>query len=191
MSASDAKSTSTSGYSRIIDSYTCGNISRRAVFKAFTVAGLSSASAITALRAIPAAAQTQPDPLTQIKLELPRDVLKAEMALAGPQYSFAEPTELRPDPDSMEANFIDPVSVIVVLTIAVLAERMLHYILTSNGQGVLVDTRDRPPRVSFLAGVPQGFVVIVKADGTTETVRADLTKDELSALLGGALKATA
>ncbi len=124
----------------------------------------------------------------ELALELPRDALAAERRLAGDDYAIGEPTELPADPDLMEANFIDPVTVIVVSTLALLAERIVHFALAKNGQGVLIDTRSKPPRVSALAGVPQGFVVIVKANGQTETVRADQTPAELSKLIGAALK---
>lgn len=124
----------------------------------------------------------------ELVLELPRDALGVERALASDDYTLGEPTELAADPDLMEANFIDPITLIAVMTLALLAERVLHFALAKNGQGVLIDTRTKPPRVSALAGVPQGFVVIVKANGTTETVRADQTPNELSKLIGAALK---
>ncbi len=124
----------------------------------------------------------------ELVLELRRDALGAERQLASDDYALGEPTELAADPDLMEANFIDPISLIAVMTLALLAERVLHFALAKHGQGVLIDTRSKPPRVSALAGVPQGFVVIVKANGTTETVRADQTPNELSKLIGAALK---
>jgi len=124
----------------------------------------------------------------ELVLELPRDALGTERELAGDDYALGAPTDLPADPDLMEANFIEPVSLIVVATLALLAERVLHFALAKNGQGVLIDTRSKPPRVSALAGVPQGFVVIVKANGATETVRADQPPNELSKLIGAALK---
>ena len=124
----------------------------------------------------------------ELALELPRDALATERQLAGADYAIGEPSELPADPDLMEANFIDPITVIVVSTLAILAERVVHYAMAKNGQGVLIDTRAQPARVSALAGVPQGFVVIVKKNGTTETVRADQAPDELSKLIGAALK---
>ena len=125
---------------------------------------------------------------TEIRLELPRDMYEAESKAASEDYALGEPESLPPDPEAMEAGFIEPVTVVVALTVAVLAERLLHFALAKWGQGVLVDARDKPPTVSVLKGVPQGFIVIIHPDGTTESVRADSPGNDLTNLLGKAFK---
>ena len=63
----------------------------------------------------------------------------------------------------------------------------MHFALMKRGQGVLVDGREKPPRVSALAGVPQGIIILIRPDGSTETVRADTPSETLATLLGKAL----
>src|SRR3712207_614855 len=95
-----------------------------------------------------------------VRLELPREVLEAERTKAGPNYSLGEPARLSPDPNAMEARFVDPVTLIAVVTLSILAERLLNFALARRGQGVLVDARRTPPHLSVLAGVPQGIILI-------------------------------
>jgi len=124
----------------------------------------------------------------EVRLELPQEVLEAERLIASPDYLLDEAKALPPDPQAMEARFIEPVTLIASLTLFILAERVLHFALTRGGQGVMVDASTKPPRVSALAGVPQGFVLLIHPDGKPETVRADLLPAGLTDLLGKALK---
>lgn len=131
-----------------------------------------------------------PDEPTQIqvRLDLPREVLKAESKVAGANYVLGEPQPLPPDPNAREARFIEPVTLIAALTVPILAERILHFALAKRGQGVLVDGREKPPHVSTLAGVPQGIIVLIRPDGESETVRVDTPSEALAKLLGKTLK---
>lgn len=123
-----------------------------------------------------------------IRLDLPCELLDAERGLAGPDYRLGEASPLPPDGASMEARFVEPVTLIASLTLAMLAARLLHFALARRGQGVMVDARSKPPHVSALAGVPQGFVVIIHPDGKTETVRADNPPEGFGELLGKAVR---
>jgi hypothetical protein len=123
----------------------------------------------------------------QVRLELPREALAAEREAASADYSLGEPAPLPPDPDAVEARFVEPVTLIAAVTLAVLAERVVRHLLAKRGGGVLIDTRETPPRVSQLAGVPQGFLVLVHADGKSETVRAE-EAGPLAELLGKVLR---
>jgi hypothetical protein len=124
----------------------------------------------------------------EIQLDLPRELFEAERGLASPDYVQGEARPLPPDAASMEARFVEPVTLIAPLTLAMLAQRLLHFALARRGQGVMVDARTKPPHVSALAGVPQGFVVIIHPDGKTETVRADNPPEGFGELLGKAVK---
>lgn len=124
----------------------------------------------------------------EIQLELPRDMFGVESNVVSEDYALGEPESLPPDPDAMEAGFVEPITVIAAITVAVLAERLLHFVLTKGGYGVLVDARAKPPNVSVLKGVPQGFIVIIHPDGSTENVRANDPGNDLTNLLGKALK---
>jgi hypothetical protein len=130
----------------------------------------------------------RPDDRVEVRLDLPREVLEAERTVAGSNYSLGESAPLPPDPNAMEASFVDPVTLIAVVTLSILAERILNFALSKHGQGVMVDARDRPPRVSILAGIPHGFVLLIHPDGKTETVRHDASPNVLANLLGTAMK---
>jgi hypothetical protein len=124
----------------------------------------------------------------EIQFDLPRELFEVERSLAGPDYRLGEAKPLPPDAASMEARFVEPVTLIASLTLAILAERILHFALARHGQGVMVDARTKPPHVSVLAGVPQGFIVIIHPDGKIETVRADNPPQGLDELLGKTVK---
>jgi hypothetical protein len=124
-----------------------------------------------------------------IRLDVPRELFDQEKALESPDYRLEEPTALPVDPAAREARFVDPVTVIAAVSLAVFAERLLHFVLTRRGQGVLVDTRKKPPYVSVLAGVPQGFVVLIHPDSKSESLPADVVRSTLGDVLGNALKA--
>lgn len=123
----------------------------------------------------------------QIRLDMPREALTAERAAQSPEYALSEPLPLPSDPDAEEARFVEPVTLIATITLALLAERLVRHVLAKRGEGVLIDTREKPPRVSQIARVPQGFLVIVHQDGRAETVRAE-DAGPLADLLGKVLK---
>jgi len=86
------------------------------------------------------------------------------------------------------AHFVDPVTLVGVVTLAWLAERMVDHWLRSKEQGVQIDLREEPPAMSRIAGVPVGFLVIINRDGHAETHKATYDKPEaLMPLLEGIL----
>jgi hypothetical protein len=117
------------------------------------------------------------DSVYQIRLNLPREALAEERALVMEGYSVGEESPLQPDPDAVEAHFIEPVSLIATVTVAMLAWRIVNHFLVRDGRGVLIDAREKPPVVSRLEDVPAGFVVFIKEDGTSETIAAGKTDD--------------
>jgi hypothetical protein len=124
----------------------------------------------------------------EVRIDLPRELLENERKLAGSDYVIGEPKAIPPYPDAMEGRFVDPVTVIVVISVVFLAERLIHYVLSKNGEGAVIDAREKPPHISVLHGVPQGFVIMIRADGTPETIRADIPPNELAKVLSGVLK---
>mgnify|MGYP001582826361 FL=1 len=118
----------------------------------------------------------------QICLELSREALNEERAVAAPGYELGPATPRPPDLDAVGARFVDPVTLIAVVTVAALASRIVSHFLVRDGRGTLIDTRKKPPVVSRLEDVPAGFVVLVKSDGSTETIDSGKTDD--SALTG-------
>jgi hypothetical protein len=125
----------------------------------------------------------------QFRIELPREALADERdAAVAAGYQLGPETSLPPDPDALEAHFIEPVTLIATCTLAMLAWRIVNHFLVKDGRGVLIDARSKPPRVSRLEDVPAGFVVLIKADGSSETIAAGKVDDAgLAGLIAKAL----
>jgi hypothetical protein len=123
-----------------------------------------------------------------VRLDLPRELLDEEQALESKDYRLDEPEALPVDPAAREARFIDPVSVIAAISLAILAERVVHFVLTRRGQGVLVDASGQPTKVSVLAGVPQGYILLIRPDGTSESIPAAVAQSTLGEVLGKIFK---
>lgn len=123
----------------------------------------------------------------EVRLNLARAEYEAEREAAGPGYALGPAAPLPADPDAAEASFIEPVTLVAAVSLGVLAERILNHWLTRRGQGVMIDARTTPPTLTKVAGVPQGFVVLVQADGKAETVKA-AEAGVLAGVLGAALK---
>lgn len=126
----------------------------------------------------------------QFRIDLPRESLAEEQSAAGPDYQLGPASPIPLDPDAVEARFIEPVSLIATVTLAMLAWRIINHILVRDGCGVLIDARKTPPLVSLLEDVPAGFVVLINADGSSETIAAGKIDDSgLTALIAKALPA--
>jgi hypothetical protein len=109
----------------------------------------------------------------EIRFDLPREALAAEHEAAGPDYVLGPEASLPPDPGATEARFVEPVTLIATITVAMLVTRIAGVLIARAGRGVLIDARKKPPTVSRLADIPAGFLVIIHPDGKTETKSAD------------------
>jgi hypothetical protein len=118
------------------------------------------------------------------RLDLPLAALAEERAACGPLYQLGPAERLPPDPDTREA----PVTLIVSAALPLLAGRLARHWLARKGEGVMIDLRESPPRVSQVAGVPQRFLVLVHRDGRAESVRM-IEEAPLAEFLGRALRA--
>ena len=105
----------------------------------------------------------------QFKLEATKADFEAEeAAAAGPTgASFGDRSKVtgRPRDPLTRAAFVDPISAVVVTTLAWLSVRLVNHWLTSKEQGVMIDLQEEPPRVSRVAGVPAGFLVVLDKNG--------------------------
>lgn len=104
--------------------------------------------------------------------------------------------ERRGPPPSMHeqglggAHVLEPVSLSVVVTsLSVLAYRIVEHWLRRAEHGVQIDARTTPATISTIAGVPNGFVVVIGADGVPQNYNAAaLNATTLTELLGGIVK---
>ena len=118
------------------------------------------------------------DEAVTLQLDLPAEALAEEQKAAGAQYQLGDSTPLAPDPDAVEAHFIDPISIIAVVSVVYLANRILTHFLVKDGKGTLVDARTNPPTVSRLADVPEGYILLIKPDGSTQAIDAGKIEDD-------------
>lgn len=163
--------------------------SREAKMRRRTLLGIASFGLVWPVRrgAWAQTALSSSDDRITVRLELPRESLQAERALAGPDYSLGDPEPLPPDPNAMDPRFVEPVTLIAAVTIAVLAERIVNFLLAKNSEGVLINMREDPPRVSNVAGIPQGFILLVHPEGRTETIQAQGAPETVKDLIAKTL----
>ena len=77
------------------------------------------------------------------------------------------------------AYFIDPVSqVVAVTTVSMIAYRIVDHWLNDKEQGVMIDLRPNPPRISRIAGVPRGFVQLIEEDGSSNVEKHDYSQTD-------------
>ncbi len=124
----------------------------------------------------------------RVRLELSQHDADAERAAAEDTDEFeVESEEASGAPgggDLSVVGFTGTVAIIAATTISWIAGRMAHTWLKDREQGVQIDLRETPPVISRIAGVPNGFVVIVHPDGQVETQKVDYEgPDDLAALL--------
>ena len=113
----------------------------------------------------------------KFRLEMGREEASVEKALAdvNEAYEIQEIESLGDTrtPSLAEARFVDPVTAVAVVSIAMLATRLVDHWLRGREQGVQIDLRETPPVISRLAGIPMGFLVVIDKDGKATTQQAD------------------
>jgi len=112
-------------------------------------------------------------------------MVKIELQLSSDQL-YVEKLEVIGEPQPLKivengsslrhAHFVDPISVIAVISTALLVERIVDHWLCSQEEGVQVDLREEPSRFSRIAGVPYGFLMVIHSDDTIENLKYDYDK---------------
>jgi hypothetical protein len=117
-----------------------------------------------------------------VQIETTADEAETEKkaAAANAEYEIASITPLQRGPDSplIEARFVDPVTVLVTTTLALLAVRLVNHWLKRDERGVQIDLRTQPPTISQLRNVPAGVLVIINKDGKPSVRRETYDKPE-------------
>lgn len=151
------------------------------------LSGCSSKTHVT--RAVDSSADSR----ISIQLQIDRQTFSAERDRFPDDLEITSPPKpAQLDVDNMPAShFIDPISVIVAVTVAWLVARIVDDWLKSRENGVEIDTRTEPPTVSILTSVPRGFVVIIHKDGSVTTQKVDYdSSNEFAEVLSQALTST-
>ncbi len=106
--------------------------------------------------------------------------IEKKAAAANAEYDIGSITPLRRGPDSplVEARFVDPVTVVAITTLALLAVRIVNHWLKNDERGVQIDLRTQPPTISQLRNVPAGVLVIIDKDGKPSIRRETYDKPE-------------
>jgi hypothetical protein len=118
----------------------------------------------------------------EVRLEFPNSDLVNEQQASETDISchLGEPKSISPPHGAgiSSAHFVDPVTLVGVVTLAWLANRMVNHWIKSKEQGVQIDLRDKPPIISRIAGVPAGFLVIINQEGEASSQKVDYDKPE-------------
>jgi hypothetical protein len=125
-------------------------------------------------------------------IETDRETAAGDLLTAGDEIRIEGygPTPSPSEQGLAGAHVLEPVSLsIAVSTLSVLAYRIIEHWLRREEYGVQIDARTTPATISTIAGVPNGFVVVIEADGSAKTINASaLTPDAFTNLLGGIIK---
>lgn len=76
------------------------------------------------------------------------------------------------------ANFVDPVTAVVTLSVATLAFRFFEYYKKKGEHGIQIDLRTTPATVTDLMNVPNGFIVVIEKNGKARIEQAKYDKPE-------------
>jgi hypothetical protein len=127
----------------------------------------------------------------QIEFEFQVSTIEANDLEADADVTVSGRTDLEAgagDPFAT-AGFVGVVSIVVAVSLSVLAKKLVDLFAKSKERGVMIDLRKSPPRVTTVEHVPAGFLVIVDKDGNAKPHQAKYEKgDDLAKLLGGILQ---
>ena len=112
----------------------------------------------------------------KIKVELTRAQLEEEKIFisGGDSLEIKDVESIKEFGNGLleESMFVEPVTAVVVASVAVIAKRMVDDWLQSKEQGMQIDLRKDPPVFSRISNVPRGFVVIIDKEGNAKAEQA-------------------
>jgi hypothetical protein len=82
-------------------------------------------------------------------------------------------------------RFAGAVEVILAIGAVWIAKRIVEHVLA--GGGAFIDLRTSPPTVNYLKTVRRNTALIVRPDGTTESIKFDQDEGKLTDLIAAAL----
>lgn len=83
------------------------------------------------------------------------------------------------------ARLTGAVEVIIAVGVVWIAKRIVEHVLA--GGGAFIDLRTKPPTVDYLKSVRRNTAIIVRPDGSTETLKFDQDSSTLADLIAAAL----
>jgi len=122
--------------------------------------------------------------VTDFRIVTEESELKEEFFEVSEEFSSTPPKKVEKQSDPTLPNWIEPVSVIVTTTAALLALRITKHWLVKKEYAVLIDLREKPAVISNVVGIPSGFVIVIDETGNTEKYEAkDVDGDVLTKIL--------
>lgn len=118
-------------------------------------------------------------PLT-LRIELTSLQAAEEARDANGEFSLADVRPLKSSNAKTlsDANFVDPVTAVLTITLAALAIRIVNHWLKSDEAGLQMDLRTVPPTISRLQNIPTGSLVIIDKNGKADIRRLKHEKPE-------------
>jgi hypothetical protein len=91
-------------------------------------------------------------------------------------------------PDPGRSGMVEPVGLVIAVTLSWLVARIVERWLREDEAGVLIDLRRSPALVSRVSRVPKGFVLVIDRDGKAgQPILAADDPGGFAGLLGAAL----
>lgn len=107
---------------------------------------------------------------TEVRIDLTAEQLAGEPLEVRSKRAL-EPGDVTSP--TTEAMFIEPLSALAMVSVAMLAERIVRHWIRKDEHGTQIDLTQDPVVVSRLAGVPMGYLVIITPDKQVETRKLD------------------
>ena len=124
----------------------------------------------------------------EIQLEIESAELDEAMLTEGAEFGERGEVEAQDGLGAPSANLAATVSVIGVITLAWLAKNLVDHWLKDKQRGLMIDLREKPPKLTRLAGAPRGFIVVIDKNGTSKIHHGNYERSEdLMPVLEGAL----
>jgi hypothetical protein len=121
-----------------------------------------------------------------VELQTTEALLNSEWKAHSQEIEIKEIKPLKLASKGDIANFVEPVTAVIVLTSAMLVFRLFEYFKKKNERGIQIDLRTIPATLTDLANVPNGFIVIIDKDGNASIEQAKYDEPEqLAKLLEG------
>lgn len=125
---------------------------------------------------------TQRETVVHFQIQTTEDEAELEKkeAAASQEYQITSIEPIRSDLDSPleEVRFVNPVTVVAIATLAVIAIRLVNHWLKNDERGVEIDMRTEPTTISQLHNVPAGTIVTIHKNGEISIHRERYDKPE-------------
>jgi hypothetical protein len=116
----------------------------------------------------------------EICLETSRENLEEQKVAASSNEEFSiqktESVSALPGSPIASSHFVDPIVGTILTSAGYIAKRIFDNWQKDKQQGIQIDLRKTPAKISRIAGTPAGFLLVIDAKGKVKTQQLKLKK---------------